>query len=312
LLNTRTQARPATPLRQRQGWLQADDGAPLGSHAWPLRPDWQAVLHHVLALGPIRVRSGDGLCQLEARTRRPRPAAAATAPSTRTVVGLRTDTSTWACGMATQGRLADGQVRRGFSFFDSQGRAVLALDLDAGASPDDLQRIVRQHAGGTAMSTDDDADGPGASRALPANRPIGALLAPHWDDGLAVPLASDAILDVLRDVGNTRLPLWARFCHLGVQFDWRGPLHQLTWHDGTAQVGALDFSLRWREAQPGLQTWLLRTPTSVGLQQSLALVAPDGTVRLQLAPDSPSTKPQPCAWRTAIQAACDTQIGSAC
>jgi putative heme degradation protein len=268
-----------------------DDGALLRSHVWPLQPAWDAIVRDALALGPVRVWAGDSLCQWVQHTQAQTAAGWAT-------TGLRADTTRWAQGMALQAHLADGRVRRGFRFFDQAGQAVLALDLAAGASPDAFHRAVRRHTLDTLPASD--TPGPAAASGL------GTV------DTLARPLIRDTVLDLLQLASRARLPMSVGFHSQGVQLVWQGLLHPLAWQDGATLASGDGLTLHWPEAQPGLDAWLLCTPTAAGLVQALALASLDGRVRLKLAPDSPPSRPQPCAWRAAIQAVCDGCGGTAC
>jgi putative heme degradation protein len=297
----------AVPPRHRLVTPLGDDGASLSSHVWPLQPAWDAILRDALALGPVRVRAGDSLCQWEQHTQA-QPAAG------RAATGLRADTTHWAQGMALQARLADGRMRRGFRFFNHAGQEVLALDLSTGASPDAFHQAVRRHTPsvwraaptGAADMGDGLADAPAAPPGPAAASGLGTV------DSLARPLTRDTVLDLLQHASRARLPMSAGFHSQGVQLDWQGLLHPLAWQDGATLASSNDLTLHWPGARPGLDAWLLCTPTAAGLVQALALATHDGGVRLKLSPDSPPSRPQPCAWRTAILAVCGGGSGTAC
>lgn len=309
----------SVPAPHLSRWKEPDEESPGGSHVWPLRSAWAAIVQAVLALGPVTLRAGDGLCSVERRAHLrwlgftgkdslPSPGA-----------GMSIDTTGWALGMATQARLNDGRVRRDFTFFDDRGHAVLKLDLAGGASPDGFHDVVRQFAIGTRPS--DDRDGP-ASVHWPAlqNSPGHELAWVHGasaledlaERDLARQLPGDALLEVLRQTRHARLPISALFNCRGLQLTWTGVLHHLDGRAGLALASGFDIELQWSEVHPGPQAWLVRQPTSSGLVQSLALLAPDGELRLLLAPLHAPARPQPCAWRAAVNAACGGPLGTAC
>lgn len=306
-------------------WEDPDEESPGGSHVWPLHSAWAVIVQAALALGPVTVRAGDGLCRVEHRAHLGWLGSTGKDGLAFPGDGMSIDTTGWALGVATQARLNDGRVRRGFTFFDDRGHAVLKLDLASGASPDGFHDILRRFALGT--SACDDWNGRASAHwpALPS-RP-GAVGSPHrtlaWISGdgvvedlaeqdLAQPLADDALLEVLRQTRQSRLPMSAHFSYRGLQLTWTGVLHHLDGRAGVALASGFDIELQWSETPPGPQAWLLREPTSSGLVQSLALLAPDGELRLLLAPLHDPARPQPCAWRSAINAACGGHCGTAC
>jgi putative heme degradation protein len=306
-------------------WEDPDDESPSGSRVWPLRPAWAVIVQAALALGPVTVRAGDGLCRVEHRAHLRWLERMGRDSMTLPGAGMSIDTTGWALGVATQARLNDGRVRRGFAFFDDRGHAVLELDLASGASPDRFHAIVRTFA----LGTEAGAERAGlASVHAPAlqSRPrtvesvhrrlawpsAEGVLEDLADEDLAQPLAGDALLEVLRQTRQSRLPMSAQFGYRGLQLIWTGVLHHLDGRAGVALVSGFGIELQWSETLPGPQAWLIREPTSSGLRQSLALLAPDGDLRLLLAPQHAPARPQPCAWRLAINAACGGHCGSAC
>lgn len=320
-------AAQAPQLNLAQAWGEPDAANPGGSHVWPLRRDWAAIVQAALALGPLTLRAGDGVCHIVKRglllmkglaTRDICPAAD---------TALDLDCSGWACGMATQSHLNDGRVRRGFAFFDDMGQTVLRLDLDAGASPDAFHEIVRRYSQGVAHPGLLESSGPGqlAGRCKPrcefACRLTRTSMASAGMDGrlqrsveaeLAEPLAGDAVLDVLRHARRARLPMTASFSCRGLNIEWTGLLLELTGRAGLVTASGVDMRLQWCQSRPGPQAWLVRKPTSFGLVQSLALQAPDGELRLLLRPAPDGARLQPCAWRAAIDAAIGGPCGCAC
>jgi hypothetical protein len=98
----------------------------------------------------------------------------------------------------------------------------------------------------------------------------------------------------------------------GLQVHWAGHLHGLEAHAGVAVASGLDIALQWPDTPGTTHAWLLREPTATGLVQSLALLSPNGELRLLLGPLHAQARPQPCAWRAALHAACGDQIGMAC
>jgi putative heme degradation protein len=306
-------------------WEDPAEEHPAGSHVWPLRSAWAVIVQAALALGPVTVRAGDGLCRLEHRAHLRWVGSTGKDGLALPGAGMSIDTTGWALGVARQARLNDARVRRGFTFFDDCGHAVLELDLASGASPDGFHAIVRRFALGTKAGGA--LDGlTSVHEPAPQCRPQ-AVGSPHrtaaWcsgdgvlkdlaDQDLAQPLAGDALLEVLRQMRHSRLPMSAHFSCRGLQLTWTGVLHHLDGRTGVAVARGFDIELQWSETPPGPQVWLIREPTSSGLVQSLALLAPDGALRLLLAPLHDPARPQPCAWRSAINAACGGFCGTAC
>lgn len=277
-----------------------------------------------MGLGPVTVRAGDGLCRLEHRADLRRPGPLGTDGLALAAAGLSIDPSGWALGMATQARLRDGRVRHGFDFFDDHGQPVLKLDLGAEVAPDDFYDIVLRFVLGTEAG-DTCSSGASVDWAAPKGQPRACgllyglkargaveVLQELADQDLAQALPCDALLSVLQHARQSRLPLSARFACSGLRLDWSGHLHHLEERSGVAIASDLDIKLQWSESPSALPAWLLREPTARGLMQSLALLAPDGEVRLLLAPLHAPERPEPCAWRSAISAVCGSHLGSAC
>lgn len=306
-------------------WEDPDEDCPGGLHVWPLRSAWAVIVQAALALGPVTVQAGDALCKVERRAHLRWLGSRERDGSALPGAGMSIDTTGWALGVATQARLNDGRVRRGFTFFDDRGHTVLKLDLASGASPDGFHDIVRRFALGTGAGDEPNGLAPVHWPAL-QSRPR-AVRSPHrilaWNSGdgaledladedLAQPLAGDALLEVLRQTRQSQLPMSAQFGSRGVQLTWTGVLHHLEDRADVALASGFDIELQWSETPAGPQAWLIREPTSSGLVQSLALLAPDGALRLLLAPLHDPARPQPCAWRSAINAVCGGHCGTAC
>jgi putative heme degradation protein len=316
-----TRHRPtAVPL-----WDKTDDEAPAGSHVWALTPTWPAIVQAVLGLGPVTVRAGDGLCRIEHRSCLRWLGSTGNEWHAHPTARLSIDTSGWACGMATQVRLHDGRVRRGFAFFNDLGQPMLELDLACGASPDGFHGIVGRFSPETEPSDGQEEPASvhwpsprsrphthGLRRLLTAGSGADALLEQLADRDLAQPLACEALLEVLRHARQSRLPMSVCFARRGLQLGWSGHLHRLDGRKGAAIASGFDVELQWSESPSGLQAWLLREPTASGLALSLALLAPDGELRMLLAPLQAPERPQPCAWRSSISAVCGNHCGSAC
>ena len=318
---------PAMALRPtaEPPWDDADDEDPAGSCVWALLPAWPAIVQAVLGLGPVTVRAGDGLCRVEHRSYLRWLGPTGSEGQAHPTAWLSIDTTGWACGMATQARLNDGRVRRGFAFFDDRGHPVLKLDLATGASPDGFHGIVRRFSLGTEPSDGQEGSAwvhwptlrsrphnHGLQRLLTAGSGADGLLEQLADIDLAQPLACEALLEVLQHARQARLPMSVCFAHCGLQLGWSGHLHRLDGRTGAAIAGGFDVELQWSESPSGLHAWLLREPTASGLVKSLALLAPDGEVRMLLAPLQAPERPQPCAWRSSISAVCGSHCGSAC
>ena len=227
-------------------WDARDEETPGASRVWQLRSAWPLIVRAVLELGPVTLRAGDGLCQVEHRTHPRPPGSAERADAARATAAWSFDTSAWAFGTATQERLQDGRVRRSFAFFDGSGRAVLEMELAAAIPPADFHDIVRRLEPGTGAA--DAWDGwscvhwpapPSQPQArklprwLPSDGRAADVLQSLADEGLAQPLAGDALLDILQHARLSNLPMSARFACPGQQFDWSGQLHRL---DGRAGV----------------------------------------------------------------------------
>lgn len=318
---------PATVprLSAQRPWQEPGEAMPASSHVWPLRPVWAAIVRAVLGLGPVIVRVGDGLCRIDRRLPLHGLESTARPGQAHPGAGLSIDTTGWACGMAAQARLNDGQVRRGFAFFDDHGHAVLKLDLASGASPDGFHGLVRRFSLGAGPSHEQEGTASfhwpnlwnqslthGLKRTLTAGGGADGLLEQLADADLAQPLDCAALLEVLQHARQARLPMSVCFAHSGLQLGWSGHLHRLEGRAGDAIASGFDIELQWSESPSGLQAWLVREPTASGLVQSLALLAPDGELRLLLAPLQAPERPQPCAWRSSISAVCGSPSGSAC
>jgi hypothetical protein len=60
---------PATAprLSPERPWEDPDDEAPGGSHVWMPRSAWADIVQGAPGLGPLTLRSGDGLCRIRRR-----------------------------------------------------------------------------------------------------------------------------------------------------------------------------------------------------------------------------------------------------
>lgn len=317
----------APRLAAALAWPAPDQASLGGARVWPLRPAWMSIVLAALALGPVTVRAGDGLCRIAQRGRLRWLMTPGDGADAAGADGLDIDTQHWACGVATLAPPTDGRPRCGFAFFDDQGQAVLRLELGAGASLDGFCHLVGRYAqaapsdaatscGKPAQAAIPPSHGPlpagGSPRSRPADTGIAAVLRPLVNDALAAPLSCDAVLEVLRHACQSDLVMRSTFFCRGLRLAWTGALHHLTGSDGLASASGAGLQIEWREARPGPQAWLLREPTAAGLLQSLALLAPNGELRLLLRPAQGRSRPQPCAWQSALDAASGGRCGSAC
>ena len=319
---------PATAanLVTEAGWQEPEVESRGGSRVWPLRRAWRPIVQAALALGPVTLRAGDSLCRLVQRVPLRSPGSPGRDVLANSGDGLEMDSTGLACGMATQSRSADGRARLGFAFFDHQGHAVLNVDLGDNASPDGFHDIVRSFSPSVADNARLDRDEPGQRSAtsghgvaawawLAQHRSVARLdilLERRAEADLAEPLPCDAILEVLRHACHARIPMTASFASHGLRMGWTGSLLELGGRAGLAFARGPDTELHWCEAGAGAQAWLVREPTSFGLVQSVALLAPDGGLRLHLQPAADGATPQPCAWRAAINTARGGPCGAAC
>jgi putative heme degradation protein len=297
-----------------------------GIRVWPLRPAWRSIVRAALARGPVTLRAGDSLCRFVQRASLRNPGPSGQDILANSGNGLEMVITGLACARATQSTTANGQARRGLAFFDHQGHAVLNVDLGDDASPDGFHDIVRRFSPGVAEDAVLDRDEPGQrptmlgycatacgwlARHQTVDR-LDILLEQRAEADLAEPLPCEAILEVLRHAAHARIPMMASFACHGLRMGWTGSLLELGGRAGLAFARGLDTVFHWCEAGTGAQAWLVREPTSFGLVQSVALLAPDGGLRLHLQPAAGGATPQPCAWRTAINAARVGPCGSAC
>lgn len=322
---SRAPATAANPITEAGG-QQPEGESPGGSRVWPLRPAWRPIVRAALALGPVTLRAGDSLCRLVLRVPLRGPGSPGRDVLVSGLDGLEVDTTGLACGMATQSTTADGQAHRGLAFFDHHGRAVLKIDLGDGASPEGFHDLVRRFSPGVADKAVHDRDEPGqgftmsghglAARGWFARHQTVArmdiLLKRRAESDLADMLPCDAILEVLRHASHARIPMTASFVCRGLRTGCTGPLLELRDGAGLASARGHDIDLQWCEGREGGQAWLVREPTSLGLMQSFALLAPDGGLRLHLQPAVDGATPQSCAWRAAVNAARGGPCGAAC
>lgn len=313
-------------LITEKGWQDPEEERPGVLRVWPLRPAWRSIVRAALARGPVTLRAGDSLCRLVQRVPLRSPGFSGRDVLAHSGIGPEMDITGLARAMATQSTTANGQARRGLAFFDRQGHTVLTVDLGDGASPDGFRDIVRRFSPGFAEDAVLDRDEPGQRSTMPGHCATACgwlarhqtgdrmdiLLEQRAEADLAEPLPCEAILEVLRHAAHARIPMMASFACHGLRMGWTGSLLELGGRAGLAFARGLDTEFHWCEAGTGAQAWLVREPTSFGLVQSVVLLAPDGGLRLHLQPAAGGATPQPCAWRTAINAARGEPCGSAC
>jgi hypothetical protein len=121
------------------------------------------------------------------------------------------------------------------------------------------------------------------------------------DVGLAESMSTDAPLDAMRYAWQADLVVHVAICGSRAVGFWTGRIRDANCLGGRALVRGTGLRAHWREDVPGCRSWLLRTPSSRGVAQSVVLLSGQGELRLCLTAAPLDGRPQPCAWRTAIE-----------
>lgn len=149
-------------------------------------------------------------------------------------------------------------------------------------------------------------------RVLQQPAQAGRLLQRLAVQGLAEALPAEALLEFLGLVSQAGLRVRLTLHDGPAPLAWEGPLKALSSGHGQAQARGPGLHLGWREDLPGEPAWLLRSPSSRGLAHSLLLLSPDGRLRLALSAAEGEARPEPCAWRSAVEWVRGGRAGRAC